>query len=283
MKEQIEKCVEQAGCGQVASFSSLSGGCISEVNRLKLRSGNSIIAKYHASPPDQLFTAESEGLNALSAESSMRIPKVFAVSENIILLEDLGSGTPTSNFWQTLGEGLAELHSKQQKQFGFTMNNYCGATPQDNSPCVSGYDFFANNRLLALGSNARQAALLNENEWRQLEYIANHLSDWIPNAPAVLIHGDLWSGNVHCTSEGDPALIDPAAYWGWAEAELAMTDLFGGFDPLFYASYIGSGEVASDWRERIPLYNLYHLLNHLLLFGGSYHGSVAAILNRYGN
>jgi fructosamine-3-kinase len=124
---------------------------------------------------------------------------------------------------------------------------------------------------------------LDSTRRQQLDSIATRLDRWIPAQAAVLIHGDLWSGNIHCDNRGQPALIDPACYWGWAEAELAMTTLFGGFAPAFYDAYAAASGLEADWRERASLYNLYHLLNHLLLFGGSYAQSVSAILDRYGN
>jgi fructosamine-3-kinase len=116
---------------------------------------------------------------------------------------------------------------------------------------------------------------------RQAEYLAARLADLIPEQPASIIHGDLWSGNVMTNSKGDPAIIDPAAYFGWAEADLAMTSLFGGFPPVFYQAYQEFRPLQPGWRERFPLYNLYHLLNHLNLFGASYREPVMGILENY--
>jgi fructosamine-3-kinase len=180
-----------------------------------------------------------------------------------------------------LGRGLAALHRQEQPEFGFGADNYCGSTPQANPLMQDGWEFFARHRLLALAKPAQQRRLLNSAELRQVEDVAGRLADWIPAQPAVLLHGDLWSGNIHCDSRGLPALIDPACYWGWAEADLAMTTLFGGFDPRFYATYLECSGMQADWRERAPLYNLYHLLNHLLLFGGVYLDQVKQVLNRY--
>ncbi|MCG8414888.1 MAG: fructosamine kinase family protein, partial [Pseudomonadales bacterium] len=269
------------GLGDIGARESLSGGCISEVSRLQLSAGSTAILKQHPLPPSNMFAAEAAGLNALRDRQALRVPQVLFCSEHCILLEDLGQGNKPSDFWNRLGTGLAALHAQTDTEFGFSLDNYCGATPQSNTRTKDGYQFFAEQRLLALGTQARNRGALSNREFSQLETLANNLQRWIPPLPPALIHGDLWSGNVHCTKEGDPALIDPATHWGWAEAELAMTDLFGGFPPAFYASYSEVSNLDREWRERVPLYNLYHLLNHLLLFGGSYHQSVRVILDRF--
>ena len=286
MNRQIVDSVEAANLGLIVSSAPLSGGCISEVVRLTLDSGDNLIAKHHSNPPPGLFHSEAEGLAALRECCCVRVPEVIGVSENLILLEDLDQGTPqgkSKSFWQELGTGLAGLHQSVREEFGFTSDNYCGATAQINQPTDSGFDFFAEQRILILGRSALDQKLLNKNDFTQLEFIANNLERWIPEQDPVLIHGDLWSGNVHTCADGKPALIDPASYWGWAEAELAMTELFGGFHAAFYESYSASSSIDKNWRERTALYNLYHLLNHLLLFGSSYYSSVKSTLERYAN
>jgi fructosamine-3-kinase len=112
--------------------------------------------------------------------------------------------------------------------------------------------------------------------------LAARLPQLVPQQPASLLHGDLWSGNAISDRHGAPAIIDPAVYYGWAEAELAMTALFGAFAESFYQAYQEMRPLESGWRERFDIYNLYHLLNHLNLFGESYLGEVRAILRRYG-
>ncbi len=281
MSHNLETWLKSEGLGDIQARESLSGGCISEVYRLQLSTGPTAILKQHPQPPKNMFAAEAAGLAALAECQALRVPRVMFFSDHCILLEDLGRGNKPRDFWIRLGTSLAALHSRTSTEFGFSMNNYCGATPQCNTPTKDGHQFFAEQRLLALGSQARDRGDLNNLEFNQLETLASNLQRWIPPLPAVLIHGDLWSGNVHCTKEGDPALIDPATHWGWAEAELAMTALFGGFPSEFYGSYSEASELDNEWRQRIPLYNLYHLLNHLLLFGGSYRQSVTSILDQF--
>ena len=281
MAEQVQRWLTDNGFGQVTRKERVAGGSINISSRLYLSDGRRVFLKQHDSAPAQMFIAEAAGLSALRQAKSLRVPEVLHVAESFLLLEDLGSGQPDKHYWQELGSGLADLHGNQQPQFGFSTDNYCGSTPQINPPTDDGFEFFANFRIRKLAVIARERKLLNSAAFNALEYIAENLSRWIPTQPAVLIHGDLWSGNIHCDEHGGPALIDPAAYWGWAEAELAMTRLFGGFGESFYASYAEHSGMASDWPQRAELYNLYHLLNHLLLFGGSYGAQIEAISRRF--
>lgn len=276
-----EKWLAEQGFGSVTQEESLAGGCINDVRRIRLNSGQTLVLKQNSRAPRDMFMAEAAGLQALAAAKACRVPQVIHAEADFILLEDLGSGNAASDYFESLGQQLAILHQQEKPEFGFTLDNYCGATPQSNSTDTDGHRFFREHRLLALATKARQQDLLSAQELTQIEFIADNLGRWIPQMPATLIHGDLWSGNVHCDEMGQPTLIDPACYWGWAEAELAMTDLFGGFPASFYHVYESASGIDPGWRERAALYNLYHLLNHLLLFGSSYHASIASILNRY--
>ena len=128
---------------------------------------------------------------------------------------------------------------------------------------------------------AARQSLLATGEADAVRKLGKRLSELVPEQPASLIHGDLWGGNAMTDENGSPAIIDPAVYYGWAEADLAMTALFGGFNDRFYAAYIERRPLPPGWRERFGLYNLYHLLNHLNLFGRAYYGQVMGVLNKY--
>lgn len=278
---RIDVWLNESGMGKVVRQESVGGGCINKSERLHLDSGLTVFLKQNSAAPVDMFQAEAIGLQALAARNAIKIPDVIHWEEDFLLIEDLGQGSTSYSFWKSLGEGLAKLHSETIPQFGFSMDNYCGSTSQENTITDDGFEFFANYRILKLASSAFHRNLLERQDLTALESIAANLSQLIPPQDAVLIHGDLWSGNIHCAESGDAALIDPAVYWGWAEAELAMTDLFGGFSNQFYESYESNSNIAKDWRERIPLYNLYHLLNHLLLFGASYLTPIRNITRKY--
>ncbi|MEX2468813.1 MAG: fructosamine kinase family protein [Pseudohongiellaceae bacterium] len=281
MVNRLSAWLNENGFGVVVREEPLGGGCINNVTRLCLDSGRSVVLKYQQNPPDDLYIAETAGLKALAAAGTLRVPTVIHQESDCLLLEDLGQGTPAAGFHERLGSGLAGIHAGAQAEFGFLIDTYCGATPQDNTPDADGHDFFANRRLRPLGRLCRDRGLLGSAESDRLETVCERLGDWIPRQRPVLIHGDLWSGNIHCDEKGQPALIDPAVYHGWAEAELAMTTLFGRLDTRFYHAYLELAQVDPDWEERAPLYNLYHLLNHLHLFGRSYLAPVQRILGRY--
>lgn len=277
----MERWLRQAGRGTIVAFTPAAGGCISQAGVLSLADGDSLFLKYHAAAPEDFYAAEAAGLDALRNASDLHVPGVIHAGHHFLLLDNLGHGAPATGYWERLAEGLAAQHAVRQAAFGFVMDTYCGLTRQQNPLTPCGAEFFARHRLAALGDQALARNLLEPADRLALDRLLQRLPGLVPEQPPVLVHGDLWSGNIHCDREGHPALIDPACYWGWAEAELAMTTLFGNFAPGFYRAYESAAGIARDWRERAGLYNLYHLLNHLLLFGGGYLAQVRSVLGRF--
>jgi fructosamine-3-kinase len=258
-----------------------NGGCINNGSSLRTESGERFFLKTNPKLPSDMFAREAEGLAALSAASGPRYPVVYLVGADFLLLEDLRPGGRAPDYWTTLGRQLAAQHATANERFGFEHDNYLGSTMQPNGWMEDGYAFFAERRLIFQARLARDKGLLNPAEVEQAEALATRLPELIPPQPAALLHGDLWGGNAISDTYGQPALIDPAAHYGWPEAELGMTQLFGGFAPDFYAAYEAAHSLEPGWRERLDIYNLYHLVNHLNLFGRSYHGRVAAILQAF--
>ena len=277
----VSAWLEEQGYGKVISDRPVGGGCINQGARLDTASGQRFFLKTNRSAPLDMFAREAEGLESLRVEGGPRVPRPYLWSSSFLLLEDLAPAARRSDYWLEFGRKLANLHRYASDRFGFPHDNYIGSTPQPNTITKDGYAFFAEQRLLFQANLANQRGLLGKSELAQVEGIAIRLPDLVPNQPASLIHGDLWSGNAIADEQGAPAIIDPAAHYGWAEAELAMTGLFGSFPDAFYRAYQEVRPLTEGWRQRFSLYNLYHLLNHLNLFGTSYLGEVLSVLRSY--
>ncbi len=226
--------------------------------------------------PTTSFKEEAFGLGELSARNKIRCVKVIAFDQRSITLEKIETEPPTKEFWRTLGSQLADLHDVRLDYYGFEIDNHIGATPQPNPKIpvseISWADYFLKHRLEYMLGHSR---LKSETELHRLYAKAKdaiHRSLSTVNEAPSLVHGDLWRGNVLCAKGQIPVLIDPAPYSGHREVDVAMTELFGGFDPEFYASYNERLPLAAGFDARKQIYNLYHLLNHWILFGETYAG-----------
>jgi protein-ribulosamine 3-kinase len=249
--------------------------------RVETISGATFFLKVNAHAPEDMFEREAEGLEALNVKNGPRVPRPYVFGDGYILMEDLAPGRKTTNYWSDFGRQLAALHMHTHDRFGFQHDNYIGSTPQPNPYIFDGYEFFAEQRLIYQAKLAHQRGLMSQDEIRKVERLAARLHELIPPQPASLLHGDLWSGNAISDHRGNPAVIDPAVHFGWREAELAMTTLFGSFPEGFYRAYQEVFPLESGFEGRYPIYNLYHLINHLNLFGDTYLAQVVSILERY--
>lgn len=267
--------------GIVIAANTVGGGCINHCSRLETIQGETFFLKTNQNSPDDMFSCEAQALIHLSGKGGPRVPKPYLWGRTFLLLEDLKPAPRQINYWKYFGQKLAALHTNTADMFGFEHDNYIGSNPQRNSWIDDGHKFFADQRLLFQAQIAYDHKLLDKGEIRLLEGMIKRLPELVPRQPASLIHGDLWSGNVITGSNGEPAMIDPAVYYGWAEAELAMTALFGGFSQEFYNSYNSTRPLVPGWRNRLEIYNLYHLMNHLNLFGWGYRSQVVNIINKY--
>ncbi len=264
----------------------LGGGSINRTELVETTAGTFVL-KSNRHAPAGMFRAEAAGLSALRASgTSLVVPRVVAVHDSapaFLLLEYLAAGPRTSDFDEALGRGLAGLHQSTSARFGFDHDNFCGATMQPN-PWTDGWvDFYAASRLGHQAELAGAAGRLGADERRAIAGLIDRLGRWIdePVTGPSLVHGDLWSGNLLRDAGGRPALVDPAAYFAHREAELGMMTLFGGFSERVFAAYHEAFPLDPDWRDRQALYQLYHLLNHLNLFGGGYRAAAMAIVRRY--
>ncbi|MGD2112051.1 MAG: fructosamine kinase family protein [Gammaproteobacteria bacterium] len=251
---------------------SIGGGCINQTQQIEYGADRYFV-KLNAAGQAEMFAAEYEGLRALRQCDALRIPapvcwgtdgaSAYLVMESLALG---GHGDPAA-----LGEGLAALHRITQTRFGWHRDNTIGSTLQVNTWTADWIDFYREHRLrfqFELAAHHGCPGRLVAQGERLMEEFSVLFDDYTPQAS--LLHGDLWSGNYAYTSAGEPAIFDPAVYYGDREADLAMTELFGGFGRDFYAAYNAAWPMDPGYRIRKTLYNLYHILNHFNLFGGGY-------------
>jgi protein-ribulosamine 3-kinase len=259
----------------VLSISPLSGGSIATAYRVQLENNKTLFVKVSPQHED-MFVKEADGLRELEKAKAIRIPEVFIANEDLLVLEFLPVTTPSnrSRFFELFGTQFAQLHRYTSEHFGFVENNYIGSTPQINLPLMNSWkEFFYINRLVFQFRLAEQNGYVQQELVYLFRKLEKQFDGFIPDdgeAP-TLLHGDLWSGNFLCVEDGIPAVIDPAVYYGHREADLAMTMLFGGFSEAFYESYQEAFPLNDEWRRRCELYKIYHLFNHLNLFGEGYY------------
>lgn len=272
--------LQDNNCGEITSYRSVGSG-FSTIQKLDTTSGKTFFLKQYPFAPKTTAYCEAQGLLALRDPKTIKVPEPYHWTDDYLLLEYIQTGHPNKDFAETFGRQLAQLHKTINPKFGFEHDNFIGATPQINSWESNGHTFFKRHRLQYQFNLADKKNHFDHQDKARFEKILSKLESLIPTQPASLIHGDLWNGNVLTDQHGDPVLIDPAVHYGWAEAELAMTIMFGGFGDEFFAAYQEINPLESGWQNRLPLYNLYHYLNHLNLFGTSYLNSVRSILRKY--
>ena len=260
----------EASLGRISHVTPVAGGDINEAWRVQLADRRTIFVKTHGSPPPGMYAAEAAGLAWLRA-GPLRVPQVIAVAESFLALEWLALGDRDRHTEAQLGRGLAQLHALGAPTFGLDRGNYLATIPQDNTLAPDVATFWIERRLRPL--IARFAPQLGAG----LDALARRPERFGPPERPARLHGDLWWGNVG-VCDGAPVLIDPAVYGGHREIDLAMLMLFGGLGDAFVGAYHEVWPLDPDWRARVPLWQLYPLAAHAVLFGGGYAGQVARIL-----
>ena len=261
----------------------IGGGCINTAVRL-LDGDRAYFVKLNSASLIDMFEAESDGLKAMSDTQTIRVPiplcSGIADGQSYLVMEYLDMGHAGRNGSAMAGRQLAEMHRAGWHSFGWHRDNTIGSTPQPNDPNGSWVEFWREQRLafqLNLAARNGYGGSLQRGGERLLGGF-HVLIDHEPQPS--LLHGDLWGGNMAYDREGNPVIFDPAVYYGDREADLAMTELFGGFGNAFYDAYRETWPLPPGYSTRKVLYNLYHILNHLNLFGGGYLGQASSMIDR---
>ena len=266
-----------------APTSEVAGGCINECLRWE-SSGGPLFVKVAPAERLPMFEAEAEGLDELAVAGACRVPRALgsgmAAGRAFLALEWVDFGPTTARAESLLGEQLAMQHRVTAPRFGWRRGNTIGSTDQHNDWDPDWTNFYAEHRLryqLDLADRNGYNGRLTDTGRKLCEHVGAFFASYRP-VPSLL-HGDLWGGNWAATPSGQPVLFDPAVYFGDRETDIAMTRLFGGFGPSFYAAYDGSWPLDRDASIRQTLYNLYHVLNHLNLFGGGYQAQAERMID----
>lgn len=287
MDKSIYDTIEKNLKIKIRSSRSVGGGCINDAEVIVDNKGNSYFLKKNLNSPPDMFFKEANGLNELAKASVIRIPKPILVDENFLLLEHIKSSPKSKNFDANFGIAFAKLHKYTNKEFGFFEDNYIGSTPQknipDNDEKTNWIKFYLNKRILFQFRLIEKKGYADSKLRKGIKFIEDNIENILSGSENIpsLLHGDLWSGNYITDENGEACLIDPAVYYGNREADLAMTKLFGGFSSTFYKSYQEEFPLPDGYEYRENIYKLYHLMNHLNLFGGSYYYQTISILDFY--
>lgn len=267
----------------------ISAGRVTSCFRLDANS-NRFFLKITPDKEAQRLVVERRGLEilreALPPSSKVRVPAVILHQTfdgvAVLVLEWIESVRPPSASGRDLGVGLGLMHSVLGKQYGWEHSNFIGDATQDNNQSTNWSRFFLERRLMPQVKTAIDGGSWRSNwdgSWARLQSLIGSIVPESP--PCSTLHGDLWNGNAVYSKQGVWYVIDPAFYYGHAETDLAMMHLFGGFSSDVFSAYDSVCEPDSGRGDRVGLYNLYHLLNHLNLFGDVYSGGVARCLSRF--
>ena len=280
----LEEAVARATGRRVVSLARVGGGDINDAYAAALEDGARAFVKTRADAPAGEFPAEAAALRWLAEPGGLGVPEVLGILDadsapRLLALEFLEADHPGDD--ADFGHGLATIHAAGAEAFGGSTSLRIGPLTLPNDPTAAWPEFYADRRLRPLLAPARDRGALSSSGVTAVERVCDRMADLAgPAEPPARLHGDLWSGNV-LWSSGRPYLIDPLAYGGHREVDLAMLRLFGSPGPRFLAAYESDAPLAAGHEDRVPLYQLFPLLVHAVLFGGSYGASAERAARRY--
>ncbi|ATL47828.1 hypothetical protein COR50_12000 [Chitinophaga caeni] len=270
---------------QIIQSEKLYGGDINFTYKIATNEGDYFLKINDHKKFPKIFQKELHGLQALRAARSIAVPEPYLYGHvgnaAYLVTEYIPKEAARHDFWEHFGAGLAQLHRQSQPYFGLNESNYIGSIKQYNTPYNNWPVFYAFNRIMPLVKLAYDEHQLDKTLAQQLEALCKRFPQIFPGEPSSLLHGDLWSGNFMVGKKGQAYVYDPAIYYGYREMDLAMTRLFGGFDNRFYQAYDKTYPLQPGWQQRIGICQLYPLLVHYILFGGSYYNSIREIVRAF--
>jgi protein-ribulosamine 3-kinase len=241
--------------------------------------------KWNKGDHEGMFESEAKSMELLRETNTVNVPKVYGYGKkpdgSYLMLDFVAESPRKNDYWQNLGQKLAEMHRNTNDYHGLHFNNYVGAIAQNNEYMPDGIEFYIEKRLKTQVGRALYENKIDSTIYDKFQKIYKILPCIIPKEKPALLHGDLWSGNLMVGSDGYATLVDPSAYYGLREADIAFSTLFGGFNVAFYEAYHEAYPMEPGFANRIELYNLYPLLVHVNLFGGGYLEAIKKILDKY--
>jgi fructosamine-3-kinase len=287
--EHLRHAIEEEIGQPVVGLTRVGGGSINEAYDVHLRDGTRLFCKSHPSAPPDFFAVEAAGLTWLAEAGAVQLPAVQAVRSEapaflaLEWIEPGRHGARTAEGEERLGRELAALHRSGAPGFGWERDGYVGDLPQANTPLEDWGTFYLQRRIEPLVRQAIDGGQLPATATAALDRWAGALAALVgPPEPPARLHGDLWGGNLVYDRDGAPWLVDPAPYGGHREVDLAMMRLFGGFGRRVFEAYAEVSPLAPGHEDRVGVYQLYPLLVHTVLFGGSYAHQALEVLHRYG-
>ncbi len=267
---------------KIKNISSISGGDINDVYKIITEKNSYVLKVNDKETFPKMFEKEKWGLEMLS-KTGVKSPKVVLTFSDqkyqYLLLEFIKEESVSTPFWKNFATDLAKIHSTTSKNFGLDHSNYIGSLHQDNSKKDTWEKFFVENRIKPLVKQAFDKNELNRTHLKHFENFYKRCNEILPKEKPSLIHGDLWGGNLMKGKDQTPVFIDPAVYFGHREMDIAMTQMFGGFDNQYLANYNEILPMEKGWEKRIEIHNLYPNLVHLILFGSGYLGEIERVID----